>query len=95
MLATNPVVIDNETYDQLGINLAVTYRVTGNGTGDASVAMRIVPARIDGQTGEVITAEEAATGISVATLDGVDQVAADTVNIIKDAIQSYLASKGI
>jgi hypothetical protein len=95
MNSSNPVVIDNETYEYLNINLAVTYRTVADGVGDASVAMRIVPARVDAQTGEVITAEEAATGISVATLDGVDQDAADTVNIIKDAIQSYLTSKGI
>jgi predicted pyridoxine 5'-phosphate oxidase superfamily flavin-nucleotide-binding protein len=94
MLANNPVVIDNETYDQLGINLAVTYRVTGNGTGDASVAMRIVPSRID-QDGNVITADEAAMGISVASLDGVDQDAVTAVDAVKAAIEAYLAAKGI
>lgn len=94
MLANNPVVIDNETYDQLGINLAVTYRVTGSGTGDASVAMRIVPSRID-QDGNVITADEAAMGISVATLDGVDPDAVTAVDAVKAAIEAYLAAKGI
>lgn len=95
MQSANPVVIDGETYQYLNLNLAVTYRMTGDGTSDASVAMRIIPARYDQGTGEVVTADDAATGISVASVDGVDPDAATAVEAVKTAIQNYLTAKGI
>jgi hypothetical protein len=95
MKAANPVTIDGKVYENLSVNLAITYRVVDADNGDASVAMRIIPTCVDGQTGEVITADEAAIGISVASLDGVDQDAAAAVNAVKTAIQAYLTAKGI
>jgi hypothetical protein len=94
MQATNPQTIDGEVYDHLSINLAITYRVLDADNGDASVAMRIVPTRIDGD-GAVITADQSAMGISVASLAGVDQDAATAAAAIKSAIEAYLTSKGI
>jgi hypothetical protein len=94
MQATNPQTIDGEVYDHLSINLAITYRVVDADNGDASVAMRIVPTRIDGE-GAVITADQSAMGISVASLAGVDQDAATAAAAIKGAIEAYLTAKGI
>jgi hypothetical protein len=95
MRATNPITIDGNVYGHLSINLAVTYRVVDDNTSDASVAMRIVPTRVDSQTGEVSTADESAIGISVASLDGIDPDAATAVQAVKSAIETYLAAKGI
>lgn len=94
MQATNPQTIEGEVYDHLSINLAITYRVVDADNGDASVAMRIVPTRIDGD-GAVITADQSAMGISVASLAGVDQDAATAAAAIKSAIEAYLTAKGI
>ena len=94
MKANNPITIDGQVYDQLSINLAISYKVIDANNGDASVAMRIVPTRID-DNGEVITADTQAIGQAVASLndiDGAEKIAADAVF---SAIQSYLAAKGI
>lgn len=95
MRSNNPITIDGNVYGHLSINLAVTYRVIDEDNSDGSVAMRIVPTRVDADTGEVITADDAAIGISVATLDNIDSDAAAAVTAVKSAIETYLAAKGI
>jgi hypothetical protein len=95
MRANNPITVDGNVYDHLSINLAVTYRVIDANNSDASVAMKIVPTRIDVQTGEVSTADASAIAISVASLDGIDTDAATAVQAVKSAIETYLAAKGI
>jgi hypothetical protein len=95
MRANNPITIDGNVYDHLSINLAVTYRVVDENNSDGGVAMRIIPTRVDTDTGEVITADESAIGISVGSLNGIDSDAATAVQAVKSAIETYLAAKGI
>lgn len=94
MRATNPITVDGVVYDHLSINLAITYRVIDADNGDAQVAMRVVPTRVT-EDGEVVTADAAAIGFSIATLNGVDPDAAAAADGVFAAVQAYLVAKGI
>jgi len=93
MIATNPLQIDGKTFDRFSLNLAITGKYLPNGQPDASVCMRLVPTVIE--NGEVITAESHAKGIVLGTLDGSDEATQQAVGAIQQALQSYLAAKGL
>ena len=94
MKVNNPITIDGEVFTHVNINLAITYHVNGEDSGDANAAMRLVPARID-QDGTVVTKEDAAIGQAIASLADGDEAVANAGQAIFAAIQSYLAAKGI
>ena len=93
MNATNPIEIDGKQYDKLSLNLAITGKYLPSGQPDASVCMRLVPTAIE--NGEVITAESAAKGIVMGTLNGSDEATQQAVVAIKAALQAYIQAKGI
>ena len=93
MIASNPIEIDGKSYPKYSLNLAITGRYLGDGSSDANVAMRLVPTRIE--DGEVITADEAAIGISLGTLAGSDQATQQAVGAIQAALQAYITAKGL
>jgi len=93
MNASNPITIDGKQYDKFSLNLAITGRYLPDGSSDANVAMRLVPTRIE--TGEVITADEAAIGIALGSLAGSDAATQQAVGAIQAALQSYISAKGL
>ena len=93
MNATNPLQIDGKSYPKFSLNLAITGRYLGDNSSDAQVAMRLVPTRIE--NGEVITADEAAIGISLGSLAGSDAATQQAVNAIQAALQAYIQAKGL
>lgn len=93
MIASSPTTIDGKTYDRYSLNLAITGKYNGNGQPDANVAMRLVPTRIE--NGVVETADEAAKGIALGTLEGSDSATQQAVAAIQQALQTYIASKGL
>ena len=97
MNATNPIQIDGKTYDKFSLNLAITGKYLADGSTEArtesSVAMRLVPTRID--NGEVITADEAAIGIALGSLEGSDEATQQAVGAIQAALQTYIHAKGL
>ena len=93
MNATAPIEINGKSYDKFSLNLAITGRYLGDGSSDANVAMRLVPTRIE--DGEVITADEAAIGISLGTLAGSDEATQQAVGAIQAALQTYITAKGL
>ena len=93
MNASNPIQIDGKSYDKFSLNLAITGKYNGDGSSDANVAMRLVPTRIE--TGEVITADEAAIGIVLGSLAGSDEATQQAVGAIQAALQTYLQAKGL
>ena len=93
MNASNPITIDGKQYDKFSLNLAITGRYLGDNSSDASVAMRLVPTRIE--NGEVITADEAAIGISLGSLVGSDAATQQAVGAIQAALQTYIVAKGL
>ena len=93
MNASNPITIDGKQYDRYSLNLAITGRYLGDGSSDANVAMRLVPTAIE--NGEVITADEAAIGISLGSLAGSDEATKQAVGAIQAALQSYITAKGL
>ena len=93
MNATNPIEIDGKQYDKFSLNLAISGRYLGNGSSDANVAMRLIPTAIE--NGEVLTADEAAIGISLGTLAGSDEATQQAVGAIQAALQAYITAKGL
>lgn len=94
MRASNPVTIDGLEYSHLSINLAITYRVLDADNGDAQVAMRIVPTRID-ENGAVQTADDAAISKIMGSLSEAGPDAATAAQNVFNAIKAYLTSQGI
>lgn len=94
MQSANPVVIDGQTFDKLTVNLAVTTQYNAAGERDMSIAMRVIPTRIDAAVG-VVTADSAANTVyrgRLAELHGEHEqtcVAAMTA-----ALGQFIAAKG-
>lgn len=95
MNASSPITIDGKQYDKFSLNLAITGRYLGDGSTDANVAMRLVPTSVNIETGEVITADEAAIGIALGSLAGSDAATQQAVSAIQAALQSYMTAKGL
>ena len=95
MNASNPITIDGKTYDRYSLNLAITGRYLGDGSSDANVAMRLLPTSVNIETGEVITADEAAIGIALGSLAGSDAATQQAVGAIQAALQAYIQAKGL
>ena len=94
MNATNPIQIDGKTYDKFSLNLAITGKYLAiTGSTEASVAMRLIPTRIE--NGEVLTADEAAIGIALGSLEGSDEATQQAVGAIQAALQTYIQAKGL
>ena len=95
MIATNPITIDGKQYDKFSLNLAISGRYLGDGSSDANVAMRLVPTSVNIETGEVLTADEAAIGIALGSLAGSDEATQQAVASIQTALQAYITAKGL
>ena len=95
MNASAPIEINGKQYDKLSLNLAISGRYLGDGSSDANVAMRLVPTSVNIETGEVITADEAAIGISLGSLAGADEATQQAVGAIQAALQAYIVAKGL
>ena len=93
MIASAPSTIDGQTFDRYSLNLAISGKYLPTGQPDANVAMRLVPTAI--QDGQVITADAAAKGIVLGTLDGADEATQQAVAAIQSALQTYLQAKGL
>jgi hypothetical protein len=94
MNATNPITIDGKTFDKFSLNLAITGKYKSDGSTDASIAMRLVPTRIE--DGVVETADSAAIGLLRGHLSEVaDPAEQAAVAAIQSALQTLLISKGL
>ena len=93
MNASNPITLDGKQYDKFSLNLAISGKYLGDGSTEASVAMRLIPTRIEG--GEVLTAEAEAKGIALGSLEGADEATQQAVGAIQAALQTYITLKGL
>ena len=94
MNASAPSTIDGKIYDKFSLNLAISGRYESNGTPDACINLLLTPTRIE--AGEVITAPEAAISILRGRLSEVtDPAEQAAIGAIQDALQTYIAAKGL
>ena len=93
MKTNNPIIINGQVFDRYSLNFAVTGKYRKDGTPDASVAMRLIPTRIEGE--EVITAEDAAKAVVLGSMADADEAAQTAFAAIAAALQTYLVSKGL
>lgn len=94
MQSASPVVHDGLTYDRLSVNLAVTTAYNAAGERDMSIAMRVIPTRIDAEAGAVTLDSHAHTVFRgrLAELSGADEWAC--VQAMTAALQQFIAAKG-
>jgi hypothetical protein len=94
MTASTPLQIDGKTYDRYALQLAITGGYKSDGSQDASIAMLLIPTRLENQVVE--TADSAAIGFLRGHLseiaDPAEQVA---VSAIQHALQTYITAKGL
>jgi hypothetical protein len=94
MNATNPIEIDGKSYPKYSLNLAITGGYKADGSQDASIAMRLVPTRVENEVVE--TADSAAIGLLRGHLSEVaDPAEQAAVAAIQTALQNLLISKGL
>lgn len=94
MQSANPITIDGKVYDRLTVNLAVTTSYNAAGERDMSIAMRVIPTRIDAEAG-VQTADSAAYTAyrgRLAELQNEQEQAC--VQAMASALQQFIATKG-
>jgi hypothetical protein len=61
MISNNPIVSEGQTYDKLSVNLAVTSSYTKDGERDLSIALRVIPTRVDSEIGGITLDSQAYT----------------------------------
>lgn len=105
MIASNPILIDGQSFDRYSLNLAITGKYLGNGSPDASICLRLIPTRIAAATTDeegnavpaaAVTADAAAAGLLRGRLTEItDPAEAAAVAAIQSALQTYITAKGL
>jgi len=94
MNATAPIEINGKSYDRWSLNLAITGTYKANGQPDACINLLLTPTAVE--SGEVITAPDAAIGLLRGRLSEVtDPAEQAAVQAIQSALQNLLAAKGL
>ena len=94
MNASKPIEIDGKQYDKLSLNLAITGGYKSDGSQDASIALRLVPTRVENEVVE--TADAAAIGLLRGHLSEVaDPAEQAAVAAIQAALQNLFTAKGL
>ena len=93
MNATTPYQIDGKEYPLLGVNLAITISYNPNGTSNESVAIRLIPTRIENEEVEAI--DSSAKSLAFSTAASVDHPTQKMIDGIQVAIQEFLIEKGV
>jgi hypothetical protein len=94
MTASNPIVIQEKTYDRFSLNLAITGFYKPEGQPDANVAMSLIPTRIENGVVEQAGIEHR----KAVVLGSLSQASAEeqqAIGAIQAALQAYLQAKGL
>ncbi len=104
MKLTTPIIHNGETFTDIALNLAVTLRVTEDGGDDVSVALRIVPSRIepastddDGNTipAHVVGAEDLAMSQVIGRISEASPDGLVAIQQVRATIEQYLRTMGL
>jgi hypothetical protein len=95
MTASNPIIINGQTFDKYSLNLAITgFYKPETGQPDANVAMSLIPTRIENGVVEQAGLEHR----KAVVLGSLSQASAEeqaAIGAIQAALQSYLVAKGL
>jgi hypothetical protein len=94
MIATNPIEINEKSYDRYSLNLAITGFYKPDGQPDANVAMSLIPTRIENGVVEQAGLEHR----KAVVLGSLSQASAEeqqAIGAIQAALQAYLSAKGL
>ena len=85
MILKEPLNIDGVVYDRLVINLAVSTNYNSNNESDLSLALRVVPARVD-DNNALVTNDSKAIGIYRGRVGELQD--ANEVNFVENLVNS-------
>ena len=94
MKSTNPIEINQKSYDRFSLNLAINGKYLADGTPDASIAARFIPTRLV-EDGEPEQAQEHSVNLALGSLSGSDAATLTAVAEISAALQKFIISKGL
>lgn len=93
MQSQNPITVDGKTFDKLSVNLAVSTTYTPSGEREMSIALRVIPTRVDAEG--VATADAQAYTVYRGRLSELrSQDEAACVQSMTAALQQFIASQG-
>ena len=93
MQSQNPITVDGKTFDRLSVNLAVSTTYTPGGDREMSIALRVIPTRVDADG--VATADAQAYTVYRGRLSDLqNEHEAACVQAMTAALQTFIASKG-
>lgn len=104
MKPTTPITHNGEVFTDLALNLAVTLRVTEDGNDDVSIALRVVPSRIepagvDGNGTSIPAHVVAAEGLEFTQVIGRISEASpeglEAIQQVYSAVEQYLRTLGL
>jgi hypothetical protein len=94
MTASNPIIINGQTFEKYSLNLAITGFYKPDGQPDANVAMSLIPTRIENGVVEQAGIEHR----KAVVLGSLSQASAEeqqAIGAIQSALQAYLVAKGL
>ncbi len=94
MTASNPIIINGQTFEKYSLNLAITGFYKPDGQPDANVAMSLIPTRIEDGVVEQAGLEHR----KAVVLGSLSQASAEeqaAIGAIQAALQAYLVAKGL
>jgi len=94
MNSSNPIEIDGKTYDKYSINFAVTGKYKKDGSQNINVSLRLTPVRVVNEEVEQ-AGDEHAKAILIGGVEQMDATALEAFSKIKEALQSYIITKGL
>lgn len=94
MNASNPNIINGDTYPKYTANLSVTSFYKKQGRFEVNAALRLVPTRFD-EEGNVIKADSEYKSVLLGSLDEANVEEQQAITQIYSAIQNYINVKGL
>ena len=94
MNSNNPIISDGNVYDKLSLNLAATSFYKNDGSMDMSVALRIIPTRVDNEAGGITLDNQAYATYRGSLSELRDVAETNAINKILEGLQELINSRG-
>ena len=94
MISNNPIISEGQVYDKLSVNLAVTSSYDKDGQRDLSIALRVIPTRVDSELGGVTLDNQAYTVYRGRLNELKDEAEQNCVAQMIVALQEFINNRG-
>lgn len=95
MIASKPIQINEQEYDRYSLNLSINGFYNADGSPDATVAIRLIPTKIN-ENGEIEKVESSAFPILLGSIqNNIDSDSKLAVEQIQKILQEWINNKGL